>query len=112
MGTQMEAIHSKTWTLEELRKYATDSNVFVSAFKGIVFDMRGGIQEQMNGNDVTLWMANRWAYANEENCKSIEALEDVQKDFINGELHKWFGLDFGAKILGKLAAGRGEWGFD
>ena len=104
------------WTLEELEEYANRDDNYTLALKGIVFEMglmpRGDFKDTNNGKDVTLVWANRWAYASEENTKSVDALEDVQKEYLNAEVQSWLSGERGIQTLGKLGSEHYDWGFD
>ena len=107
----LEAINQRVWTMEEVE----NPDAFMSVMKGVVFDLTkfpSTWQGKLCRKDITLLWANRWAYANEENCKSVEALEEQQKVYLNGELQKWLQGAWGCKIVGKVDCATYEWGFE
>merc|ERR1719499_525271 len=101
--------------LEQFKKENTDK--YICAFKGIVFKFGGegpkAYLDPINGKDATCWLANRWANANKENTKSPASFEEVQKEYLNGEIQKMLKNGEEKKsILGKLDSEKYEWGFD
>merc|ERR1712129_110077 len=86
---QLSAIHGKIWSLDDVKKYILDNpNECVSIFKGIVLHMADyppSWKHMVNGRDITMMYAKRWAHGNAVNCESMNSLEDDQKVYVNGE---------------------------
>ena len=103
---QYERINGKIWNRKEIQKFKKDNpRECISILKGIVFDMNQyppSWKQFANGNDITMAYANRWAYANKYNCRSIESLETDQKLYINGEVQKLLNGIYNVRILGKM----------
>jgi len=113
---QLKAIHGRVWTMKELQQFKEENPTeCVSVVKGIVFDMAKyppSWKQKVNGKDLTLIYAARWAYAKPENSKSMTTLALGQKAYINGEVQKLLNGVYGAKIMGKVDAAKYIHGFD
>merc|ERR1712154_448704 len=85
---QLEAIHGKIWNMEDIDQYILDNPTeCVSILKGIVLEMAEyppSRKHMVNGKDITMMYAKRWAHANAKNCQSMDALEEEQKVYVNG----------------------------
>ena len=105
---QIKQINNKIWNMTEIKQYLMNNpNECISIFKGIVFDMAdypSSRKQIANGRDITMVYAARWSGANENNCKSIESMEDDQKLYINGEAQKFLNGIYNIRILGKMDA--------
>ena len=103
---QIEKINGKIWTMSDIKQYISNNpKECISILKGIVFDMEKfppSWKQIVNGKDITMMYASRWAYANKDNCKSLQSLHDKQKLYINGELQKLLNGIYNVKILGKM----------
>merc|ERR1712228_843309 len=103
---QLQRINDKIWNASDIEQFIFDNpNECVSIFKGIVLDMANyppSWKQMVNGKDITMKYAKRWAFGNSENCKTTKTLENEQKIYLNGELQKLLNGLYGVRILGKM----------
>lgn len=88
----LEITRQREFTFAEVQD-GSNKETFLCVLKGVVLEypaMGPVVDKRLSGYDITLEVAKEWANATEENCESIESLEDEQKVYVNCVLYNLF----------------------